>query len=122
MIMYLGKHFLVELYGVDAEILKSEIDLKQIVETSLLVGKLHKVDDIYYAFKDGGVSGVVLLKESHLSFHTWSEYGYMALDIFSCGEKSEPEKAIDFIVTSLKADKVFINKEERGYIYKGGSI
>ena len=54
-------------------------------------------------FDPQGVTAVVLLSESHLSIHTWPEYGYAAIDAFTCGDRTDPEKACDFLLKTFKA-------------------
>ena len=54
-------------------------------------------------FDPQGVTAVVLLSESHLSIHTWPEYGYAAIDAFTCGDRTDPEKACDFLRKTFKA-------------------
>ena len=49
--------------------------------------------DETFDFQEGGVSGFVLLAESHISIHTWPEHRYAAVDIYTCGEHTVPEKA-----------------------------
>ena len=54
-------------------------------------------------FDPQGVTAVVLLSESHLSIHTWPEYGYAAIDAFTCGDRTDPEKACDFLRKTFEA-------------------
>lgn len=62
-----------------------------------------------------GVAGVVLLAESHLTFHTWPEHGYAALDAFMCGA-CRPQLAIDHLVQALGARSVRVQTVERGRV------
>ncbi len=120
--MFLGVHYIVELYGIPKEFLQSEEKLRQVIGDGIVIGNLHPVGDVYYKFHESGVSGVVLLKESHLSFHTWDEYGYMALDVFSCGEYSNPLETIKYIAGELGGEIKYIDNLNRGYINKVGGI
>lgn len=61
----------------------------------------------------GGVSGVVVLAESHISIHTWPEINYAALDVFMCGD-TKPELAIDIIKNTFNTDNVSYNLIKRG--------
>ena len=61
-----------------------------------------------------GASGVVLLAESHLSFHTWPEHGLVTLDIYTCGDPKAAEMAFDYIVDQLRPDTMDCKRLRRG--------
>ena len=69
-----------------------------------------------HKFLPHGVTGVVLLSESHITFHTWPEFKYLALDIFTCGKKCDPYKALDYFKKEIKPDKVQIMEIKRGLV------
>lgn len=71
-----------------------------------------------HAFSPQGLTGVVLVAESHIAIHTWPEIGYMAVDIFTCGENVRPQKALEFLQKELKPKRVFIQKLKRGILPK----
>ena len=75
------------------------------------------VESNFHHFNPLGVSGVVIIKESHLTIHTWPEYGYAAIDIFTCG-KIFMEEGIDFLRKNLKAKQAEVKKLERGKVEK----
>lgn len=62
---------------------------------------------------NGGVSGVAVLSESHISIHSWPEYGYAALDIFMCGD-AKPHKAIDVLREAFQPDEIVVKELLRG--------
>lgn len=62
---------------------------------------------------NGGVSGVAVLSESHISIHSWPEYGYAALDIFMCGN-AKPHLAIDVLREAFQPDEVIVKELLRG--------
>jgi len=64
------------------------------------------VTSTFHHFYPQGVSGVVVVSESHLAIHTWPEKGYAALDIYTCGDTTDPQKAVDYVVSSLGAKEV----------------
>ena len=66
--------------------------------------------------KDQGVSGVVVIAESHLSIHTWPEFGYAALDIFTCGTDVQPEKAAEVMVEKLGSKNHSLQEIQRGIL------
>ena len=110
--VYAGKHLIVDIYGFDKEYKKFKMLLAQ---ASQLAGA-----KLLYAYThefDGGITGVAVLAESHISFHTWPERDYIAFDIFMCGD-TQPFKAINHIKKELKADDVKIKTIKRGKIAK----
>jgi S-adenosylmethionine decarboxylase len=84
--------------------------LKKSIEKSgnTLLGK------VFHKFDPQGVTGLFLLAESHLSIHTWPEFGYAAVDIFSCGENSDPDKACNYIIESFSPRKYLLKRFSRG--------
>ena len=68
----------------------------------------------FHRFSPHGISGVVVIAESHLCIHTWPEYGYAAADIFTCGTTVRPEKAAELLVEKLGAGKHSIQEIHRG--------
>jgi S-adenosylmethionine decarboxylase len=68
----------------------------------------------YHKFNPQGLTGVLLLAESHISFHSWPEFGYLAIDVFSCGKKARPEKALKYLKKVLKPKKVEVSIIKRG--------
>jgi len=75
------------------------------------------ISDSFHTFPPyGGVSGVVIVLESHLSVHTWPEHGYAAVDIFTCGSRVRPEMAVDLLVRELQAKDSSIVELKRGIV------
>ena len=70
----------------------------------------------FHHFSPQGVSGVVVIAESHLSIHTWPEYGYAAVDIFTCGTSVEPEKAAEVLIEKLGAKNHSLMEIQRGLL------
>ncbi len=68
---------------------------------------------LHHFTPNGGVSGVAVLSESHISIHSWPEYGYAALDIFMCGH-AQPHLAIDVIREAFEPDEIIVKEELRG--------
>jgi adenosylmethionine decarboxylase proenzyme (EC 4.1.1.50) len=68
----------------------------------------------FYRFKPHGISGYVLIAESHISIHTWPELGYAAVDVFTCGEHTDPWKGLEMLKDRLKAKKMTILEIARG--------
>jgi len=108
----LGTHWIIEYYECDPKVLTNE---KKILEYMLTATKKAKATIIAHtSHKLGqGVSVVIVVAESHLSIHTWPEYKYAAVDIFTCG-KTNPEKAFEYLKKALVSEKYIVNKTHRG--------
>ncbi len=100
--MIVGRHIIAELYGVDPELISKEDTVRQIVEEVVEEAELTKVGSVYKQFNPHGVTGIVLIAESHVSIHTWPEYELVNLDIFTCGDTSKAEKAFKLFLERFK--------------------
>lgn len=69
-----------------------------------------------HKFPEQGVTGVVILAESHISIHSWPEHDYLALDVFTCGTQTQPYKALEYL------KKVFKPKKVKSIFIKRGKI
>lgn len=103
----LGRHLILELTGCD-RLLLSDVDFLEDLLTKAAVASGATIVGTYSErFDDGqGVSAIIVLKESHISIHTWPELGYAALDIYTCGENIDPWKAYDLIISRLEPENV----------------
>ena len=97
-----GKHYLIDLRDCDPEIIKSVDPTREIVLRAAKECGATILDDHFHQFEPIGVSGVVLIAESHISVHTWPENGFAAVDIFTCGEM-KPQVAIDIMREGFRA-------------------
>ncbi len=98
----LGKHILAEFYGCDFERLNDpelleRASLEAVERSGATIMSHH-----FKVFEPQGVSGVVVIAESHLSFHTWPEHGYAAVDYFTCGEHIDIHLAVDVMAEALQ--------------------
>lgn len=112
--MAVGFQILADLYGIDSEIISRADSIYPIIEEAVKAGNLTKISSDYYQFQPKGASGVVLLAESHLSFHTWPEHGLVTLDIYTCGDPQGAETALDYILDNLKPDTIDCKRLRRG--------
>lgn len=110
----LGRHILCEAYGCDPEVLNDRKVVEQImVDAALLTGA--EVREVaFHKFSPQGVSGVVVISESHLAIHTWPELGYAAIDVFTCGDTVDPWKACNHLTESFRATAVDAREVTRG--------
>ncbi|MFP3190408.1 MAG: adenosylmethionine decarboxylase [Thermoproteota archaeon] len=115
----LGKHIIADIRVENREILTDINFFRKIIYQSAIRANLKIIGEHYYRFdKTGGFSYVLFIAESHISIHTWPEYGYAALDIFTCGEKAKPWEAFNFIIQNLKVEKINIMELKRGILDK----
>ncbi len=112
----LGKHLLLELKDCDREVLNDLGFLKGILSAAASEAGATVLGESFHQFKPQGVSGVVVIAESHLFIHTWPEHGYAAVDIFTCGDSVQPEKAAQILIRELKAKNHSILEIHRGIL------
>ena len=99
----LGRHILVEFNGCSSEILNDvEVIEAAMVEAAKKAGAT-VIQSTFHHFSPFGVSGVVVIQESHLAIHTWPEYGYAAVDLFTCGETVDPWISFDHLKLAFQA-------------------
>jgi len=99
----LGRHILVEYYNCDPEILKDPTRIEQEMKAAALSAKATIVETSFHHFAPWGVSGAVIVSESHLTIHTWPEYGFASCDFFTCGD-IDPWKSFEHLEKILKAE------------------
>jgi len=112
----LGKHLLLELKECDKEVLNDLSFLRSAVVTAANESGATVLGDSFHPFRPQGVSGVVIIAESHLSIHTWPEYSYAAVDVFTCGDSVDPEKAAGVLIEKLGAKNHSIVEVQRGLL------
>jgi len=110
----LGKHIIAEMLECDSEALDSVNIIKQGLLEAAIASNSTVVNYGFHRFKPHGVSGYVLIAESHISIHTWPEYGYAAVDVFTCGEHTDPWKGLEILKKRLKAKKMTVMELTRG--------
>jgi len=107
----------VELYGCDPVLIDDETFIKNVlIEVTDIIG-LTVVNYTIHHYSPIGVSGIVVIKESHLAIHTWPEYNYAAIDFFTY-QKFDIEKGIEYLQKQFKAKKNEINILKRGEMRK----
>jgi S-adenosylmethionine decarboxylase len=110
----LGRHLLLELFDCDPEALNSLDVVKGTMVEAAKRAQATIVDVVFHEFNPFGISGVVVIAESHLAIHTWPEYRYAAVDVFSCGEMLRPQVAVDYLVEQLGAARASVVELQRG--------
>jgi len=110
---YLGLHLIAEFWGNKVDI-KDPNKIEEILKTAALKAKSTPLAVKLHKFNPHGISGVCLLAESHISIHTWPEKEYIAFDIFTCGRKSMPYKALEFLKEVFRPKEVQVIEIKRG--------
>ena len=110
----LGKHLLIDFHGCPFDTLN---DIEWI-RTSLIEAAGHIgatiVTDVFHRFAPQGVSGVVVIAESHLAIHTWPEFGIASIDLFSCSDRIADSALAPFLARAFRAGKWESSQHERG--------
>ena len=110
----LGRHILAEVFGCDPDILNNVKCIEDIMVKAALAAGAEIREVAFHKFSPQGVSGDVVISESHLAIHTWPEYSYAALDVFTCGEKVDPWDACNYIVKEFRAENITATEVRRG--------
>lgn len=113
-VTFAGSHLIVDLWEAEG------LDCKDRVETALLdaveaAGATLLHIHLHVFGPSGGISGVAVLAESHISVHTWPEHGYAAFDIFMCGN-TEPRKALSVLKTAFDPKRIVLGEHKRGVL------
>jgi len=114
----LGRHVLAEVYGCPFDVLNDVKKVEEIMVTAALEAGAEVREVVFHKFSPQGVSGVVVISESHLAIHTWPELGYAAVDVFTCGDRVNPWDACNFIKEKFRAEYMEANETKRGIIAK----
>ncbi len=109
-----GTHCILELHGCSAEKLNDLQFVRDAVRTASGHGLSTLLKLISHQFEPQGVTAIGLLAESHVSIHTWPETGYAAVDMFTCGETADPQRACAYMATAFEADRYELKTVARG--------
>jgi S-adenosylmethionine decarboxylase proenzyme len=112
----LGRQIVVEYYDCNPDILNDVSHIQRAMHASAVACGARVVQEVFHLFKPHGVSGVVVIAESHLAIHTWPEYGYAAVDLFTCGEEINPEIAFEHLRDALEAGASSVMELKRGIL------
>ncbi|MEJ2542908.1 MAG: adenosylmethionine decarboxylase [Calditrichaceae bacterium] len=101
----LGRHLLLELYECDSNLLNNTNAIETILTESARIAEATIVETSFHHFSPYGVSGVVVIAESHITIHTWPEHDYAAIDIFTCDDEMVIDHIVDHLKVELKAKR-----------------
>lgn len=116
----IGKHVYGNLYEIDITVAGNEEKLRElVVEAARLANMtLHDIRSWRFGGKKGGISVIALVLESHIALHTWLEYRYATVDVYTCGEKSDPWKAFEYVIKVLKPKYYTVSFADRSSFAK----
>lgn len=115
----LGRHFILELFGCSVKALDDLEGIRKAMLKGAVEAGATVVGEVFHRFSPQGVTGVVIIAESHFSVHTWPEYGYAAVDLFTCSSTTEPDKAFKRIDAFLKPKSSTAIELKRGMFAEG---
>lgn len=114
MMKVIGKHLTVDMYGCSFEALDDLQFVQNAMLTAVKEAKMTLLNFSYHKFEPQGLTALALLAESHMSIHTYPELGYAAVDVFTCGDQSRPDKAVAVLKSFLKPEKTKTTNIKRG--------
>ena len=110
---HLGRHVIIELWGCNDAINDTD-RVKAAMLDAVKAANATLLNIYVHTFSPQGVTGVAVLSESHLSLHTWPEHGYVAADVFTCGETTSPQAAAQVLREAFEATHADIRELTRG--------
>lgn len=112
----LGTHHLIELRNCNPNIISNLKEVQDILITAAKKADATIVEVAFHEFSPFGISGMVVIAESHLSIHTWPEHDYAAVDIFTCGKVLKPGKAVAYLIEKFQCKNPSVVELKRGFI------
>ena len=100
-----GRHLIADFSDCDKATLNNRKKLRELLLRAAQISRATVLKVYFHKFSPQGVSGVVVIAESHIAIHTWPELGFAAIDIFTCGKTMRPELAIKYLAKALKVKK-----------------
>ena len=112
----LGKHLIIELFQCDSTLLNDVKTLERHLLAAVQLSGATVIQPFFHQFSPHGITGVVVVAESHFALHTWPEYGYCAVDIFTCGDTVNGHVALDYLKENLGAANASVMEIKRGVL------
>nr|NNM90302.1 S-adenosylmethionine decarboxylase proenzyme [Bacilli bacterium] len=100
-----GRHVIAELWECNQDILNDLDKIERVMVTAALESGAEVREVAFHKFAPQGVSGVVIISESHLTIHSFPEHGYASIDVYTCGDRIDPNVACDYITKALGAGR-----------------
>jgi len=112
----LGRHVIVEFYECESELLNDVVHIEESMIAAAETAGATVINSSFHHFSPYGVSGVVVIQESHLAIHTWPEYGFASVDLFTCGDSVNPWESNEYLQKALKSTHRSAVEMRRGQI------
>ena len=112
----LGRHIMCEAYGCDPEVLNDRKRVESIMVEAALQAGAEVREVVFHQFSPQGVSGVVVISESHLAIHTWPELRYASIDVYTCGDRVNPWDACSYLLEQFKCQHSSTIEVPRGVL------
>jgi S-adenosylmethionine decarboxylase len=116
----IGRHLILEMWG--CENLNSVEVAEQALREMVVALDVNLLDLKAYPFSPVGVTAMAIVSESHLVIHTWPEYGYAAVDVFTCGARREPDAAVPVLRKYFKPERIQVMEMTRGQLDVPGAV
>lgn len=110
----MGRHVIAELWGCNVEKLNNMSFIEQVFVDAALKAGAEVREVAFHKFAPHGVSGVVIISESHLTIHSFPEHGYASIDVYTCGDRIDPNVASNYIAEALGATTSEVIEVPRG--------
>ena len=112
----LGRHVIAEFSNCsNTSVLDNEFQLDSLAREAVVICGGEVISSQFHKFSPQGVTILVLMSESHIAIHSYPEYDYAAVDVFTCGEKANPNLAIEYLKKIICPQKISMREMERGY-------
>ncbi len=118
----IGKHAIIEYYECDQNLINDVVYLEEVLNKAAQKAQASILSSHFHTFNPQGVSGVVVIAESHFSIHTWPEHGYAAVDFFTCSADMNMRKAHIYLQEALKSQRQDYKVLDRGAHLSNKSI
>ncbi|WP_051957817.1 adenosylmethionine decarboxylase [Desulfobacter vibrioformis] len=116
----LGRHITIEYYDCASDVLLDKVRVEKILLKAAIDSGATIISSSFHQFEPQGVSGVVIIAESHFTVHAWPEHDYAAVDIFTCADNIDLDTAIHSIEAQFSSKRVFISSDQnRGILQPG---
>lgn len=112
----LGRHILLDFSGCARAVIDDADEVRSILLEAARLAKTTVVKDVIHRFSPQGVSGVLVISESHIAVHSWPEFGCASVDFFTCGSDVDLIEAEDYLYKALGAQKVLRRELERSVL------
>ena len=111
---HLGQQTLLELFACRHEVLNDKKFIKKTIIQAAKVAEATIVQDFFYQFAPFGISGTLVITESHINIHTWPEHNFVAIDFFTCNPNMKIKEACSYLIETFQASEHIQHDHLRG--------